>query len=90
MTKENISDIPTDYKIEHDRLIYEMQPITDRLFEILGSLPQKAASEHFEMNGYKVIIIEDEAYEELMEKAKMAEDLKPLLDGIKDIEKERQ
>ena len=35
-----MSELPLDYKIEHDRLLLEMEPIVTRLAEIMQELPQ--------------------------------------------------
>ena len=52
-----MTDIPMDYKIEHDRLIYEMEPIACRLWKITQELPTKGITkEEIEYNGFKVTL----------------------------------
>ena len=51
-----MEDIPNDFKIEHDRLIYEMEPIAKRLYEIGQSLPRATDEETIEYNGFMVVI----------------------------------
>ncbi len=52
-----ITDIPDDYKIEHDRLIYEMEPIVTRLWEITQELPKNGiTSETIGYNGFEVVL----------------------------------
>ena len=54
-----MNDIPQDFKIEHDRLIYEMEPIVTRLFEMLKELPKRGSTrEEIEYNGFMVTISE--------------------------------
>jgi len=53
---EEMKDIPQDYKIEWDRLIYEMEPQVNRMFEIIKTLPIPSTSAEIEYNGFKVII----------------------------------
>ena len=35
-----IKDMPDDFKIEHDRLVYEVEPLVTRLWELLQGLPK--------------------------------------------------
>jgi hypothetical protein len=52
-------DIPDDFKIEHDRLVYEMEPIARRLFEIMQGLPCGAIPDLQETlfyNGFTITI----------------------------------
>lgn len=49
-------DVPDDFKIEHDRLVYEMEPIARRLFEIIKELPSGSTSETIFFNGFTVTI----------------------------------
>ncbi len=54
--KEEKMDIPEDFKIEHDRLIDEIEPLATRLREIASELPTKATTEIIHYNGFKLTI----------------------------------
>jgi len=50
-------DIPLDFKIEHDRLIYELEPIAEKIVEILKTVPRgPCTSETIEYENCDVII----------------------------------
>ena len=49
-------DIPNDYKIEHDRLIYEMKPIAKKLFELIKTLPQPGSGEVIDHGDFVISI----------------------------------
>jgi len=49
-------DIPGDFKFEHDKLIYEMEPIVERLAEILRELPKVPSEEVIEFGNCTVTI----------------------------------
>jgi len=62
-----VSDIPKDYKIEHDRLVYEMEPLVSRLHELMRSLPRPATLEEIEYNGF-IVKIEDDGHKSELKK----------------------
>ena len=51
-----MNDIPLDFKIENDRLIHELQPIAERMAEILLELPGDSDRIVIEYGGFEVII----------------------------------
>ena len=53
---EDIADIPGDFKLEHDRLINELEPIAERIMEIMQEVPKKAAKETIYFKGFTVTI----------------------------------
>lgn len=52
-----VGDIPGDFKIENDRLIFEMEPIAKRMSEILKELPgEKPDRIEIQYDGFMVMV----------------------------------
>jgi len=51
-----MGDIPQDYKIEHDRLIYELEPVARKLFNLISTLPVKGLSEEIDFYDFTLEI----------------------------------
>lgn len=59
-------DISNDFKIEHDRLVYEIEPIAKRLMEIFKELPHPSNGGVYNYDGFIVkISIKDFELEEI-------------------------
>lgn len=49
-------DMPLDYKIENDRLIYELEPIARRMSELIRGLPNNSKTMKIYYDGFIVEI----------------------------------
>ena len=66
-------DLPEDYKIEHDRLVYEIKPIAKKLFELIKTLPNPALGEIIDYGDF-VLSIDDKPSIPIKENLEMALD----------------
>jgi len=79
-------DIPLDFKIEHDRLVNEIEPRAERLAQILREVPRGPCTEEtIEYNNCKVAIIIGEEYNfsEIHAKHQLKEEYDGIVSQIK-------
>ena len=51
-----LSDMPDDFKIEHDRLVYEIEPLVIKLWDLIQSLPRPCAEARYNYSSVNMII----------------------------------